>query len=46
MLVNPALLTMLSGKNVMDQWIVEDIEPLAAATREINRLLEQELARR
>jgi hypothetical protein len=39
----PALLTMISGKNVMDQWIVEDITPLVAATQAIHELLQAEL---
>lgn len=41
----PALLTMIAGKNVMDQWIVEDIAPLVEVTRSIHHLLEVELAR-
>lgn len=41
----PALLTMIAGKNVMDQWIVSDIAPLVEVTRSIHNLLEAELAR-
>jgi hypothetical protein len=39
----PGLITMISGKNIMDQWIVEDIAPLVVATRNIRQLLREEL---
>jgi len=43
--VTPALMTMLSGKNVMDQWIVRDIIPLVESTRQITQLLQDEASR-
>lgn len=42
---SPALLTMIAGKNVMDQWVVRDVLPLVASTREIHNLLQIEVAR-